>query len=341
MLKNIKEILTNTGPRVFLRRINNSKISKKEITTCYFKSFGSLNSTKKFYIIRRFPTAGLFSNITFVLNHLKICDEMGLIPIIDMYNYPTLYNEYNNLNKTKNAWEYFFERLNNYTLEEVYKSKNVFLSSKKFEKNMSIDMNDHSISKYSKRIKIKKKIIKKKNKFIKEKFSKKYKILGVHFRGSTYKTARGHAFPATINLMIENIEFLVKKYNYKKIFVVTEEAFYLNALREKFKDKIIYYNSFRMRKLDSFKIYPRKKHRYFLGEEILVETLILSKCDGLTYVKSNVVSAAIMFSNKKIKLHEIFLGLNIRNKIFSKYLWFLKSKLPKKFGGLKMIYKNK
>ena len=176
MLKNIKEILTNTGPRVFLRRINNSKISKKEITTCYFKSFGSLNSTKKFYIIRRFPTAGLFSNITFVLNHLKICDEMGLIPIIDMYNYPTLYNEYNNLNKTKNAWEYFFERLNNYTLEEVYKSKNVFLSSKKFEKNMSIDMNDHSISKYSKRIKIKKKIIKKKINLLKKNLAKNTKF---------------------------------------------------------------------------------------------------------------------------------------------------------------------
>ena len=44
------------------------------------------------------------------------------------------------------------------------------------------------------KIKLKENIIKKANKFIKKEFNKNNKILGVHFRGSTYKTARGHAF---------------------------------------------------------------------------------------------------------------------------------------------------
>ena len=167
------------------------------------------------------------------------------------------------------------------------------------------------------------------------------KILGVHFRGSTYKTARGHAFPPTIKLMIKNIETLMQKYKYNKIFLVTEEQKYLSALKKKFGDKLIFYNSFRMNKLDSFKIYPRRNHRYLLGEEILTETLILSKCQGLTYIKSNVISAAIMFSQKKIETHEMFLGFNSRNKFFSNYLWFIKSFLPGKFGGLKFINKTK
>ena len=95
-----------------------------------------------------------------------------------------------------------------------------------------------------------------------------------------------------------------------------------------------------MYNLDSFKIFPRKNHRYLLGEEILIETLILSKCQGLTFVKSNVISAAIAFSKNKIKLHEIFFGLNSRNKFLSKYLWYIKSMLPAKLGGLKYINKK-
>jgi hypothetical protein len=265
---------------------------------------------------------------------------MNFIPIIDMKYYATLYNQFNKIKNTKNAWKYFFKKLNNYSLEKVYKSKNVFLSSLRFEQNMSVDMTDNLLSKYFKKIKIRESIIKKAKIFVNKEFDKKSNILGVHFRGSTYKTARGHAFPLTINLMIKNIETLMQKYKYDKIFLVTEEQNYLDALKKKFNKKLLFYNSFRMDKLDSFKIYPRRNHRYLLGEEILIETLILSKCQGLTYVKSNVISAAIMFAQKKIKTHEIFLGFNTRNKFFSKYLWYIKSFLPAKFGGLKFLNKK-
>ena len=339
MLKKIKEIFTNTGPKTILDySLKNKNLQYYNSIT--YKSFGSLNKNKFFYIIRRNPTAGFFSNITFVLNHLKICDGIGFIPIVDMENYPTLHNEVKPIKKNRNSWDYYFKRLNNYSLKKVYKSKNVFLSSEKFEKNMALSITEKEISKYLIKIKIKNHIHLKVNKFIQKNFNKKQKILGVHFRGSTYKTARGHAFPSTINLMIKKIDNLLKKHNYDKIFLVTEEQKYLDILKKTYKEKIVYYDSFRMYNLDSFKIFPRKNHRYLLGEEILIETLILSKCQGLTFVKSNVISAAIAFSKDKIKLHEIFFGLNSRNKFLSKYLWYIKSMLPAKLGGLKFIDKK-
>ena len=340
MLKKVKELLTNTGPQIRQNNTINFKIFQNNLKHLSYKSFGNINRDKVFYVIRRCPTAGLFSNITFILNHLRICDQMNFIPIVDMRYYPTLYNEPNLIKKTKNAWEYFFKKLNNYSLKKVYQSKNVFLSSLRFEKNMALDMTDNSLSKYFNEIKVRKDIIKKKNIFLKKEFDKKNKVLGVHFRGSTYKTARGHALPPTIKLMIKNIEKLMQKYKYDKIFLVTEEQKFLDALKKKFNSKLIYYNSFRMNKLDSFKIYPRRNHRYLLGEEILIETLILSKCQGLTYIKSNVISAAILFAQKKIKTHEIFLGFNTRNKFFSRYLWFIKSFLPPKLGGIKFLNKK-
>ena len=191
-------------------------------------------------------------------------------------------------------------------MHDVYKSKNVYLSKLKFEKNMSLDMTDSSIKKYFKKIKVKKDIILKSKKFYKKNFKKRnYKLLGIHLRGSTYKTARGHAFPPTPELMINYIEKLIKKHNYKKLFLVTEEKKYLDKFIRHFGNRCIFYNSYRMNDIDSFKVYPRKNHRYRLGEEILIEAMLLSKCDGLTFIKSNVISAAINFS-KKIRLHEIF-----------------------------------
>ena len=91
-----------------------AKESKIELE---YKSFGHLNKDKIFYIIRRYPSAGLFSNITFILNHLRVCDKANFIPIIDMENYPTLYNENKIIKKTKNSWEYYFENLNKYSLK--------------------------------------------------------------------------------------------------------------------------------------------------------------------------------------------------------------------------------
>ena len=68
-----------------------------------------------------------------------------------------------------------------------------------------------------------------------------------------------------------------------------------------------------MKNIHTFKIYPRKNHRFLLGEEILIEALLLSRCKGLTYIKSNVISAALMFSKKKINLHQIFLAALLLN----------------------------
>ena len=94
-----------------------------------------------------------------------------------------------------------------------------------------------------------------------------------------------------------------------------------------------------MKNIDSFKIYPRKKHRYKLGEENIIEALLLSKCNGLTYIKSNLTSYAKYLSPKKINDHEIFFGYNSRNKYISRWKWYLKLYIPLFFGKLKMIDK--
>ena len=119
MKKFLKKILTNTGPKP----LKNSKLFKKNskiiAENFTIRSFGKKNPNKIFYIINRSPGAGLFSNVTFVLNHLSICKIFNFIPVVDMKNFPTIYNEKKKINNTFNAWLYYFKPVSNYSLKEL------------------------------------------------------------------------------------------------------------------------------------------------------------------------------------------------------------------------------
>ena len=72
-------------------------------------SMGKMNPDKIFYIIKRTPGTGLFSNVLFVLNHLIKAKKLGYIPFVDMQNFHTIYNEKNPIKNNENAWEYYFK----------------------------------------------------------------------------------------------------------------------------------------------------------------------------------------------------------------------------------------
>ncbi len=336
-LRSVKEIFFDHIAQPIIK--NKNYLNKNPIF--HFTSYGNKNPYKIFYIIKRTPGAGFFSNLTYVLGHLEIAKKYNFTPVVDMENYPTIYNEKKLINKTYNSWEYYFKKVSKYKLNEVYKSKNVIITSNFFLPHMSTDM---SLKKELRKL-IKEYIhirpeITKEVQYLKQKyFRNNNKILGIHFRGTTYKTARGHAFPIPLKLMKENIDALIKKFNYNKIFVVTEEDRYLKYLKQYYPKKIIFCDVYRTKKTDAFKHYPRINHRYKLGREILVETLLLSCCSGLTFVKSNVSSAAITFSTNKLNLHPLFIGYNSRNKYISKWYWYLKKILPNWMGGFKINLK--
>lgn len=332
-LKNFIKKFTLQTPKLLEGVKNKIDLKEPEII---FKSFGDLNKDKIFYVIKRSPGTGLFSNVTFVLNHLKICKKNNFIPVIDMENFKTIYNEKRRIKNTNNAWEYYFKKLNNFSLKEVYQSKNVLITSDKFYNfftyNMDLDIEATQI--LQNEIKINN-ILFKAYKKISQKFFNN-KVLGIHFRGTSYKRSPGHPLPATIMQMYKITNNLIKNEKIDKIFLVTEEQNYLDFFKKKFSDKVIYINCcYRSDKNDAFEIYPRDRHRYKLGRETLIETLLLSKCDHFIYLKSNVSSAAISFNlNRGQNRIEIDNGINSKNILISQFLWHLKSKLPKYLGGI-------
>ncbi len=312
-----------------------SKKFHKQDIDISFSKLGSKNKNKTFYVIKRTPGAGLFSNVIFVLNHLLIAKKHNFIPVIDMKNFPTIYSENYKIHKTNNSWEYYFENLNKYKLDDVYKSEKVIFTSNRFYRYMTHEINSKNFESIKKFIKIKKRHINFANNFFNENLKNK-KVLGVHYRGTSYKSSANHPFPPTKKQIIKKVDKLIKKENFDAIFLCTEEKRYLKLFKERYKNKLFYIDSFRSNSDNAFKLYPRKNHRYELGKEILIETLILSKCNTFLHIDTN-VSLFVKFFSKNSSPKFIILnnGYNSSNEYIAKWLWYVKNLLPSWFGGFK------
>ena len=153
----LKKIITSTGPKPFFKRSFPFKEFLLNQNCQYQIANSKKNNNKIFYVIRRSPGAGLFSNVVFVINQLIICEKFNFIPIIDMENFTTIYNEQEKINNTYNAWEYYFEKINKYSLKEVYNSQNVILGSPLYQFitkncfNISVNVERKEYSKFIKK----------------------------------------------------------------------------------------------------------------------------------------------------------------------------------------------
>ena len=328
----IKELFFGLNAKPIISK----KIQNKNDPSYDYYSYGNKNPNKIFYVIRRSPGAGLFSNLTYVLNHLEIANKHNFIPVVDMENYPTIYNEKNKVNGTKNSWLYYFDQISKFSLKEVYKSKNVILTKNRFYKTFTHNIYyNKKIIKFKNKIKIKKKLIIKAQNFINKYSLDKQKTLGIHYRGTSYKDAANHPFPPTFKQLSIKIDKLIKTHNFTKIYFATEDKGMFDLVIKKYGKEICYYRSFRSKKDDAFKKYTRHNHRYKLGEEILIESLILSKCHTFLFVETNVSSFVRFINNKKQKLKEFKNGYNSSNEYVAKWLWYIKRILPSNFGGFK------
>lgn len=345
-----KNLAPISPPKKYILKINKKKLKELDLQ---YVSYGKKNPNKFFYIIRRSPGAGFFSNLNFVLHNLFICDKLKMIPVIDMENYPNLYNCKIRINNTKNSWNYFFESTSKFSLKEVYQSKNVVICDNRTSPKGWPEIRPGSIFKYfygfqflnsehrkvfKKYIKIKKEFLNISNRFIRKKFNNK-KILGVCFRGSDQKKSAYQPYTPTEKQMLYATQSLIDKYKFEKIFICTEDIDYLNFYKKKFGKKVVYNNS--VRTTDKIDLFDNKSlnHRYKIGKGNLIDMLILSKTDHLLFANSNIPHTAIFYSNKKIPYSLIDNGMK-GNIFVSQVSWYVKKNLPSFLGGFSNNYKT-
>jgi hypothetical protein len=301
-----------------------NKHSKKKIAKY---TFGKKNPKINFYVIKRTPGAGFFSNLLYVLINLEIADKKNFTPIVDMYNFPTMYNQNKNINNLNNIWELFFKKTSNYNLRTVYNSKNVYFSPNKLNFKLFSYKSKNLRKIFDKYVQINVKILDIIEKFTKKNFGNK-KVLGVHLRGTDQKLSANHAHPPSIYEIQDLIDEKIKKFKYEKIFLLTEELNYHIKLKKRFGSKICSYSFFRANNIEDFSSSNRKNHRNRLGIESLIEGITLSQCNEIIYCETNISLFAIFYSKFKIKKNHINHGIKSKNRLISSFSWYFKILIP-------------
>lgn len=254
-------------------------------------SFGEENKNITFYIIRPTYSIGLFACSGRAIAEFAYAEEHKWIPIVDMQNYPNMYLPTKNLYK-ENSWEYFFKQVSNYSLKEVYSSKNVVFGDVRNARRMENWLKGGDIYKN----KLWNKVIKLKDNLQDEleeeyhrlvKGSNGQKILGVLLRGTDYVNLQpeNHAIQPSSSEMIKIAAAKLKEWDCKYIYLSTEDATILREFQKFFGTRLLFTNQVRYentgnRFLASIKT-DRNNDEVKRGKEYLISIMLLSRCNNL------------------------------------------------------------
>lgn len=282
------------------------------------KSYGEKNPDKTFYVIRPLASKiGLINLYTQVVGHIYYAELKGYTPIVDFENYKIVHSADYPVNSTNNAWEYYFEQVSEYTLKEVYESKNVILSRRKLryaDNNVIIRNNEKLLNQFyrisNKYIKLNKYTNEYLKNVRKELINDSETVLGVFCRGTDYINLAppGHPIQPTFGELIKETERYIKEWNCDKILLTTEDLKAVEAFKDVFKDKLIIpkqnfisdWNINSGMLIEDYRstIYNDK---YKNGLDYLISVSLLSECDYLIGGIAGGLFGAVMLNGGKYK----------------------------------------
>lgn len=199
--------------------------------------------------------------------------------------------------KGSNWWEYYFEPIRLGDLEGVKKTlwrpTNQFENEHAWEiRRDEMTINEaHDIIK--RHIKVQSYIQEEVDTFVKKRFKDSY-VVGVHYRGTDKVIGMAPRVP------YKEVRQIIKQHlkdmqvdNYK-IFVATDEQQFFDFMKKSFPKKVIGTNA--VRSTDNTAVHHTNNNPFQLGKEVVIDSLLLSKCHMLIRTSSNVSLWSTFFS---------------------------------------------
>lgn len=300
------------------------------------KSFGDKNPDITFYVIRpyyfmkRNELATTLSDLLFHyyrnLQQLSYAINHGWVPVVDWENYgPFRHAEDYPVNGTKNCWEYYWKQPSDYTLEEVFQSKNVVLANRnsvdygfiptpfmispftKYAEQLAIRCPKYD--KYFQLNEVTEQYIQEKQDVL---FPKNARILGVSVRSMAYgaHSAHGHPIQPEMEELIRTIRKGLVDWDLEYVFFTCESEVTIECAREAFGDKLLALPRIRYREEpgedDRENPMYMPGRRYQSNLDYLTEMVLLSRCTSLLAGMSSGVRAAIIWNCNKYERVKIF-----------------------------------
>ncbi len=271
---------------------------------------GKKNSDKTFYVIRRSGMKlGLFSIFNTTLGRIKYAYDNNMIPVVDMQFFMNCFLDDSEYGK-KNAWEFYFEQPSGYSLEEIYKSKNIILSESEIPNegpndSMEFLCNQDGQLDYwrdicQKNIRLKKDVSKIVDKEYQTLISPEDKVLGVLARGTDYMKLKPahHPVQPEIDDIINKSKEVMEQLCCNKIFLATEDINIVAKFRVAFGDRMITNNQCYVQYKGGYiseNYSTRDNDKYKRGLEYLTTIVILSRCNCIVAGRtSGTVGASLL-----------------------------------------------
>lgn len=275
---------------------------------------------------------GFFAEFLWAINHLHWCFTHNFTPVI-YWGQPFAYFQNTGYNGTYNGWEYYFNSVSNasYKLGEhlfldifypdnnftaiwnypqyiqnlhllINKPENkvIKVSNGKFPQTHSYPVSKHHLYNeefrhyvkgtiIDKFIHIKKSVTDKLEAFYQKNMAGK-RTIGIHLRG---KFLGNEVPPISPDFLMYHANLFAD--GKTQFFIATDQAPLLEVAKKQLRGKVIFYESQRFNSTSSPVAGQAKLHP-ILGENILIEMLLLSRCDHLIHTLSNVSTTALYFN---------------------------------------------
>lgn len=235
---------------------------------------------------------GFFAEFHTMLQKIIFAECFHLRPYVHWGNNFLYYEE--KIEDTKNAYEYFFEAINDDLRDKVFDADLLTISKmgqagwieERYHRgyDLSSEYLEKAADIYKRYIHLNSKTSKK----IQEEISgilENKKTLAVHYRGTDFKmNYDNHPVCVTIGQELEAIKKAMKEGYFEQIFLATDDRGAITAFETEFTGKVVYYHDV-VRGDDmtsvAFSKSIRDGHHYLLAYEVLRDMLTLSVCEGL------------------------------------------------------------
>lgn len=273
---------------------------------------------------------GFFAEFFWAINHLQFCESTGKIPVIYWDN-KFAYHTPNGFNGSLNGWEYYFEPVSHLTYNigdrihrnPIYNNFTSIWWYMQYIQNMHLltaeeqksfvglplpgalagdnvvyptafghlygkDFRKYVKSLIDKYIKIKPTIKNKIDSFYNTNM-KGHHVVGLHIRGGFVWNEVG---VVPVEIMCEYANKFAKENTV--FYVATDIAPMLETAKKLLKGKVIAYDAYRQATTTS--PFAPGQNSPEMGEDVLIETMLLSRCDHFIHTISNVSTAALYFN---------------------------------------------
>lgn len=280
-----------------------------------FKSLGNENLGKNIFFIKLFgKKRGLGGFLHHTLLALYESDKLGFIPYV-YYDENNPYKEKSILT-TNNTYEYYFKQKENLTIDKVNKSNRVFYFNDAFLERIELELckentdmkagyyiNEDYLKALGKIAKnylvLNENVIEYIQESINDKLENKIynnAVLAVHARGTDYALNwKNHPNMVSVEDFFIEIDKALEQYNFEYIFLATDDSNRLEAFKNKYKEKLMYFSDVH-RSSGKVNVALEKNNRennaYLNGLEVIRDIYTLAQCQGLIAGLSQVSTMA-------------------------------------------------